>query len=185
MVTPGFWCNILQKSVVYLLNGSIICEAFLADKLVTSELHHLKFGKASLQCWASLCWLHAGVLDTLSLRCVWRCGTVTCGRHIDLIRGITACSRACGESLQQMRVAALVNSHVGTGGLSASTGMTAQVSLGTCSVRLDLQVHLESLLLQLLPDLPWDSCWHFMFSVSAQCVISRSLWLSYRIQNAH
>lgn len=58
------------------------------------------------------------------------------------------------ESLWQVCGGAWVNSLVGTNVLSNSAGMTAQVSPGTCSVRLDPLVHLESLLSLLPPDPP-------------------------------
>lgn len=114
-------------------------------------------------------WLKPGDGYTFSVICSKelphsRAGTGC--HHIEWIRGITAYSVACRESPRQMCVEVRVNSRAGTSGFSASAGMTAQVSPGSCSVRLDAQVHLETLSL-LLSDLSGDSCWHLMFHVSA------------------
>lgn len=113
----------------------------------------------SLECHILLncIWLKAGVGHNFTvisfevlphIAAVWRC------HHIEWIRGINAYSLACRESLWQVCVGAWVNIHVGTSVLSNSAGMTAQVSPGTCSVRPDPQVHLETLLSLLLPDPP-------------------------------
>lgn len=130
---------------------------------------------------ADCIWLKAGAGRTFTVIC-WEVlpysSVVTWCHHIEWIRGITAYSPACGESLWQMCVGAWVNSYAGTSGLSASAGMTAQVSRGTCSVRLDPQVHLETLLSSWLPYLLGDSCWHLMFYVRAQRAIFRLLGLS-------
>lgn len=139
----------------------------------------------SLRCHILLhcIWLKAGVGHSFTVICLEALpysSAVTWCHHIEWIRGITAYSLACGESLWQVCGGACVNSNVGTSGLSNSAGMTAQVSPGTCSVRLDPQVHLETLLLLLLPDLPRDSQWHLMFHVSAQRAILRLLWLSHK-----
>lgn len=143
----------------------------------------------SLQCPALLhCkWLKAGVGHNFTVICLEALSyssTVTWCHHIEWIRGITAYSLARAESLWQVCGGVCVNSHVGTSGLSNSAGMTAQVSPGTCSVRLDPQVHLETLLLLLLPGLPRDSHWHLMFCASAQTAILRLFWLSHWNQNA-
>lgn len=106
---------------------------------------------------ADCIWLKAGVGLHFGVICwevlpysaaLWRC------HHIEWIRGITAYSLACRESLWQVCGGAWVNSLVGTNVLSNSAGMTAQVSPGTCSVRLDPPVHLESLLSLLPADPP-------------------------------
>lgn len=104
--------------------------------------------------------LKAGVGHNFTLICLVvlpYSGVVYCVHHIEWIRGITAYSSAQGESLWQVCGGAWVNSHVGTIGLSPSAGMTAQVSPGTCSVRLDPWVHLETVLLMSLPAFLWDS----------------------------
>lgn len=130
---------------------------------------------------ADCIWLKAGVGRTFTVICselLPYSSVVTRCHHIEWIRGITAYSPACGESPWQMCVGAWVNSYAGTSGISASAGMTAQVSHGTCSVRLDPQVHLETLLSSWLAYLLGDCCWHLMFYVCAQKAIFRLLGLS-------
>lgn len=99
----------------------------------------------------SRCWKQFSVI---CLEVMLYSAAVWCCHHIERIRGIAAYSLAWWESLWQVCGWGWVNSHVGTSVLSNSAGMTAQVSPGTCSVRLELQVHLETLLSLLLPDPP-------------------------------
>uniref|UniRef100_A0A8C5HR19 Iron-sulfur clusters transporter ABCB7, mitochondrial n=1 Tax=Gouania willdenowi TaxID=441366 RepID=A0A8C5HR19_GOUWI len=61
-------------------------------------------------------------------------------------REMIAYTLACTQPLWQMCAGVWVNSHFGTSGISVSAAMTAQVSPGICSVSLDPQVHLETVL---------------------------------------